>query len=139
MRHVMLAVGLLMLLVVGAALWIDEGEVVTLRTSDAEGRDFETELWITEYGGDLYVRGTLNRPWVKRLRAQPRVELVRAGRTEVYRAQLVEDAGVAAGVGAAMVEKYGNAERLAEAIFDLQPPVAIRLDPLTGSADTNGP
>ena len=34
MRYVMLAVGVLVLLVVGAALWLDEGEVVQLRTAD---------------------------------------------------------------------------------------------------------
>ena len=42
-RRVLLLAALLVLLVIGVALWIDEGEVVTLVTSDAVGQHFETE------------------------------------------------------------------------------------------------
>ena len=100
----MLSVALLVLLVVGAALWIDEGEVVTLVTSDAVGQHFETELWIAEYQGTLYLRGLPSRAWVERLRAVPRVELVRAGRTEIYDARVVEDPDETAAVEAVMAQ-----------------------------------
>ncbi len=141
MRNVMLGIAVLVLLVVGGAIWIDEGEVVTLRTTNAEGQHFETELWIADYAGDLYVMGSPNRAWVKRLQQQPRVELKGSGRSGSYHARPVGDARVAAAVKAALQAKYGAAEILAEAVFERREPIAIRLDPVEpgASADTNGP
>jgi hypothetical protein len=141
MRNVMLGFGLLVLGVVGAALWLDEGEVVTLYTTDADGHRFDTELWITDYAGHLYVRGAANRAWVQRLQKRPRVELEGAGRNGSYEARPIRDAAVTAAVKAAMEEKYGAAELLAETVFERREPLAIRLDPVDGaaSADTQGP
>jgi hypothetical protein len=130
MRYVMLAFGLLVLSVVLAAAWIDEGEIVTLRSSDAEGQTFETELWIAEYGGELYLRGARDRLWVDRIRERSRVEVVRGGETRSYHARLVGDTHVTAGVDAAMAAKYGSADRIAGAVFERRPPVAIRLEPI---------
>lgn len=141
MRYAMLGCALLVMGVVGAALWMDEGEVVTLTTTDAEGRRFETELWVTDYAGHLYVRGAPDRAWVRRLQRQPLVELEGAGRSGSYQARTVRDPAVTAAVEAAMLEKYGAAERVAEAVFEPRAFLAIRLDPVHGPsvADTNGP
>lgn len=141
MRQVMLGVGLLVLLIVGAAIWIDEGEVVTLRTTNAEGQHFDTELWIADYDGHLYVQGAPTRAWVKRLQEHPRVELEGSGRSGSYEAHPVRDARIAAAVKAALQEKYGAVEVLAEVVFERREPIAIRLDPVepAASADTNGP
>jgi hypothetical protein len=141
MRHVMLGFALLVLGVVGVALWMDEGEVVTLTTTDADGHRFETELWITDYAGHLYVRGAPNRAWVKRLQQQPLVELEGAGRSGSYQARTVRDAAVVAAVEASMQAKYGAVELVAETVFEPREPLAIRLDPVddAASADSNGP
>jgi hypothetical protein len=138
MRTVMLGVGIGVLLVVGAALWIDEGEVVTLVTSDPAGQHFHTELWIAEHEGVLYLRGTPRRAWVRRLLVEPRVELIRNGRTAAYQARLVEDPDLVAAVSDAMTRKYGAADRLAGALFDRGAHVAVRLDPVTDTAGPEG-
>lgn len=130
MRYVMLGIGLLVvLLAVGATVWIGGGEVVKLRTTDPDGLTFDTELWIVEYQGRLYVRGAPHRAWIERLRKHPQVELVGAGRTGVYEAHPVEDPAITAGVNRAMEEKYGMADRIAEELFDRKTPIAIQLDP----------
>jgi hypothetical protein len=137
MRLVMLGFGLLVLGVVGAALCIDEGEVVTLTTTDADGQRYHTELWIADFDGHLYVQGPPSRAWVKRLEREPRVELEGAGRSGRYEARPVLDAAVSAAVKNAMEEKYGAAELLAETIFERREPVAIRLDPVDGAASVD--
>jgi hypothetical protein len=130
MRYAMLGAALLVLTVVGAALWMRGGEVVTLHTSDAAGAHYATDLWIADVGGDLYLRGRPDRAWVQRLRAQPRVELVRQGRTRAYEAHLVDLPAVVAAVESAMAAKYGAANMLAETVFDRRKHIAIRLDPV---------
>lgn len=141
MRYVMLAFGLLVLGVVGTSLCLDEGEVVTLITTDADGHRFDTELWITDYAGHLYVRGSPSRAWVQRLQKQPRVELQGDDRSGSYEARPIRDATVRAAVKAAMEEKYGAVELLAETVFERREPLAIRLDPVDGAAvaDTSDP
>lgn len=141
MRLVMLGFGLLVLGVVGAAFFIDEGEVVTLTTTDADGQRYHTELWIADFDGHLYVRGSPNRAWVKRLERHPGVELEGAGRSGRYEARPVLDAAVNAAVKNAMEEKYGAAELVAETVFERREPLAIRLDPVDGaaSAETSDP
>ncbi len=125
----MLGAGLLAALVVFFALWLDEGEVVTLHTYDASGQEFETQLWIAEMAGDLYLRGTPDRRWVARLQTRPDVRLERGGETSAHRALRVDDPAIAAAVDAAMAEKYGLADRIAAALFDRRLAVAIRLEP----------
>jgi len=127
----MLAVAGLVLVVIGAAAWLDEGEVVVLHTSDADGgSSIETELWIVEYQGALYVRGARHRPWLERLRTHPEVELERNGESRSYRATPVTDPGVTAGVNAAMAARYGRADWIAGALVDRHPQIAVRLDPM---------
>jgi hypothetical protein len=137
MRFVMLGFGLLVLGVVGATFFIDEGEVVTLTTTDTDGQRFHTELWIADLDGHLYVQGSPNRAWVKRLQRQPRVELEGAGRSGRYEARPVRDAALSAAVKNAMEEKYGTAELLAETVFERREPLAIRLDPIDGAASVD--
>ena len=84
-------------------------------------------LWIADVAGMSYLRGSPERSWVLRLRQEPQLELERAGERYAYRAQFVKDAAEVARVNAAMAEKYGRADRIAGALFDRSPPVAIRL------------
>jgi len=56
-------------LIVLTALWFDEGEVATLTTTDLEGRELETPLWIAETGGKLYLRADFrDANWLERIR-----------------------------------------------------------------------
>lgn len=132
MKIPLLLAGLTVALVVFVtAFGIDEGEVVNLSTVDASGAQFETQLWIIEHDGHLYLRA--GRPaarWLARLRAHPEVEIERDGATSAYRAVPVDDPATRVAVNRAMAEKYGQADHLVARIFDRNHAVPIRLEPL---------
>ena len=130
----MIGVGLMASLLVLGAVFLDEGEVVTLVTRDASGREFETDLWIVDLGAETYVRaGRSEVAWLRRLRADPLVELERAGRQADMRAAVVVDDGaLAARVAQAMAEKYGLADRMWGRWGSPSRTVAIRLLPAPG-------
>jgi hypothetical protein len=113
------------------AFGIDEGEVVNLWTVDARGAQFETQLWIIEQNGKLYLRA--GRPaarWLARLREHPEVKIERGGTTIAYRAVPLDDPATRATVNQGMAAKYGQADRLMSRIFDQTQTVPIRLEPL---------
>lgn len=113
------------------AFGIDEGEVVNLSTVDARGAQFETQLWIIEQDGHLYLRA--GRPaarWLARLRAHPEVKIERGGTSSAYRAVPVDDPATRELVNRGMAEKYGQADRLIARLFDHSRSVPIRLEPL---------
>jgi hypothetical protein len=119
------------LIVFVTAFGIDEGEVVNLLTVDASGAQFETQLWIIEHDGALYLRA--GRPaarWLARLRAHPEVQVERGGTTRAYRAVPLDDPATRAAVNQGMAEKYGQADRWIARIFDRDHTVPIRLEPL---------
>ena len=132
MRVPLVLAGLTVALVVFVtAFGIDEGEVVNLSTVDASGAQFETQLWIIEQDGQLYLRA--GRPaarWLARLRAHPEVKVERAGTTTAYLAVPVYDSATREAVNRAMAEKYGRADRLIGRLFDRSQTVPIRLEPL---------
>jgi len=129
MRTVMLVVGLGVLVIVGATLWIDEGEVISLETTDPSGQVFETDLWVAEHEGALYVRGERAARWVQRVRKHPEVTVVRGGVARVHHATPSRDPETLAGVNAAMASKYGVADRLFGHLFADGNRIVIRLDP----------
>ena len=58
----------------------ESGEVVTLRTSDAEGNQQATRLWVVDYSGAEWVRtGHPGKGWFKRVESNPRVDFERDG------------------------------------------------------------
>ncbi len=130
MRILVAILGLAVIGFVGAIYVASEtgGEVVTLRTTDAEGGSHETRLWIVEIESDLYLRaGDPGSGWLERLRQQPEVELERAGATRRY--QAVPAPAMSARVDARMAEEYPVADRLIGVIRSEGQSVAVRLDP----------
>jgi len=123
--------------VIGAQLF-PEGEVATLVTFDARGRDAETQLWVAEIDGVPYLRsGSPGNAWLRRVRANPEVELGRpafgrtahgAWKTQRYRASLVEDPRLRSAVHEALARKYGIADRVLWVIGDREDSVIVRLD-----------
>jgi hypothetical protein len=104
------------------------GEVVTLVTRDADGREFETPLWIVEDDGSLWLRaGDPESRWLERLRGQPRVELVRDGERLPYRAFPEPD--LSPRINRLMAEDYGWADSLLDLMRDPEQTTAIRLEP----------
>lgn len=128
-RYPMLFAGIAILLVVVASMLVEEGEVVTLETSDAFGQTYPTRLWIVELDGKLYVRGPPERDWVQRLNLRPQVKLTRNGETGSFRAKLILDPALADAVHQAMVAKYGRADGLVDRLFNRSEPAAILLEP----------
>jgi hypothetical protein len=127
----MLAVGLGVLAIVAVGLWIDDGEILTLETTDASGQVFETELWVVEHQGALYVRGVRGARWVQRLRTHPEVTVVHGNAERIYHARPSRDPDTMARVDAAMASKYGYADSLFGRLFEEEIRIAIRLDPGT--------
>jgi hypothetical protein len=134
----LLAAAALLVIVIGTVFG-DEGEVVTLKTTDAQDQVFKTRLWVVDLDGRLFLRGSSERAWVERLRAQPRVTLTRDGRTGSYRAVIVSDRATTDAVGRAMREKYGAAEKLIAGLVGNGHSVAIRLEPIPPHASARAP
>ena len=129
-RVVMIAVGILVALLVGATHLIDEGEIVKVATTDSEGRDHVTELWIVDLEGGPYLRaGSPDVAWLARIRAQPEVTLQRGDLSVNFQAICEEDASIRGQVSLAMSEKYGFADRLWARVSDRRQAVAVRLVP----------
>ena len=135
MRYPMLLCGTVILAVVIAAMLIEQGEVVSLETSDEVGQAYQTMLWIVDLDGKLYVRGPLERPWVKRLHLRPQVTLTRSGKTASFRATVILDPSLTEAVDRAMIEKYGSADRLVDWLFNPGEPAAILLEPRSPTQD----
>jgi hypothetical protein len=129
-RALLLAIGALPLAVTAATFVAGESmEVVVLRTFDQEHIAHDTKLWIVDHEGQPWVRSA--RPdlgWLERLRANPRVELVRGGVPATYRAVIVDSAEVRRAIDEQMAAKYGWVDRLSGLIVS-QDQVAIRLEP----------
>ena len=130
MRAVLGVVGVVAAAIVLGALWLDEGEVVILFSTDAAENTHHTQLWTVELDGAHYLRAsTSNVAWLARLRAHPVVELDFGGRTVEYRATPLTDADVRERVNVAMAHKYGLADRIWGAWGDRDASIPIRLDP----------
>jgi hypothetical protein len=102
------AAAALLALVAAAYVLIETGEVVTLVTRDERGGTLSTRLWAVDHDGDPWI-GTSDPAytrWVPRLRAEPRVQLVRGNRMECRVARFVDDPALRATVNRLFAEKY---------------------------------
>ncbi len=107
------------------------GEVVILHTTTDEGKEKSTHLWVVDDSGFAWLRaGQPESRWYQRLRARPKVEVVRAGETRAYRANVVSTPAARELINRLMAEKYGFAETIISMIHDEDEVVPIRLEPL---------
>jgi len=131
MRFFLLLVAAVVGLVLLGATLLDEGEVVHLTTRNAKGAHYETSLWCVEWDAALWLRaGSERAGWLARLRAQPEVQLERAGKQHHFTATPVFDEATRQGVNAALAAKYGAPDRWIGRLFDRAHAVPIRLEPL---------
>jgi hypothetical protein len=129
MRQVLLLAALAIAILVGAANFLDEGEVVTLTTVADDLTRHETQLWVIDDGGIPYVRaGSANAQWYQRLRARPHVLLQRNGTVHPYVAIPVIDDETRARVNRAMALKYGLADEILGRLVPVGGSVPIRLE-----------
>lgn len=131
-----LALALAPLALIGTAIATlhETGEIVTLRTTGADGTVRETRLAVLDYDDATWVgagSGT-ERRWYRELAASPEVELVRGGVSHCRIATPVEDPEVSEEVLRRLERKY-VAGRLTAALGShlfLNPEaIAVRLDP----------
>lgn len=129
-RGLLLLLGSLpVLIAVGTLVAGEQFEVVVLRTLDGANHPHETDLWIVDHEGRPWVRGI--RPtlrWIERIRANPRVELVRNGKTTAHTASIVATADEKRAIDEAVAAKYGWLDRLYEILIP-HDTIPIRLDP----------
>ena len=130
-RALLLAVGIGVAGLVVSLLFVDEGEVVTLTTWDAQGEPHETQLWIVELDGVAYLRAASREArWLTRAREHPRVELLRGERRIPYRAVRLADAELRRAVNQAMARKYGGPDRAWSWLYEGRDAIPVRLEPL---------
>ena len=140
MRAAIYAIGILVGMLVIGALLIDEGEVVTVTTRDAEGQAYETQLWIVQLEGNSYLRANSPRSdWLERARREPAVELERGGTAGRWRIVAESDPELRGRVNQAMAEKYRLSDRLLVLLFDPAEMVPLRLEPMAGEVAHDGP
>ena len=126
----------LALALAGAGFTVSElgGEVVILRPRDGS-RTATTRLWIVDDEGRPWLRaGSPGSGWLRRIAADPDVEMERAGRPLAVRAAPVSDPDVRDRINRLMREKYGFADRVVSFLVvltagDRARSVPVRLDP----------
>ena len=105
------------------------GEVIVLRTQEADGTWHETRLWIVDDAGFSWLHGNRGSRWVDNLEARPLVEVVRGGEMQRYRATQVP--GPHPRVHDLLRAKYGVADRWVRFVGrDSDSTVPVRLERL---------
>jgi hypothetical protein len=114
-------------------LFETSGEVVAVRTVDADESPYESRLWVVDVDGRAYLRtGNAESRWLANMRSHPTVTITRGGVAKAYLATPVADVGVRDRVNAATAAKYGIAESfLRVAVLDAEHTIPVRLDPIT--------
>ena len=135
MKWILSVLGIAVLVVVGyfAAVMIGSelaGEVVVLRTQDQSGEKVETRLWIVDLDDRPWLRaGSPDSGWLKRIQAQPLVEMERSGSTGSYLAFVDSDKPARRdAVHELMASKYGFVDALVSLMRDGKKSIPIRMD-----------
>jgi hypothetical protein len=133
MRALLLTVGMAVAAIVIASSTVDEGEVVTLISQNGSGAYYDTQLWIVDVDGRLYLRaGSPGAQWLARLREHPDVVLKRADQTLAFTALPKDDPQIRATVNERMAAKYGYADRLWGYVGRRGESVPVLLEPRPG-------
>lgn len=106
-------------------------EIVTVRTTDANGITAETRLWIVDHQGAAWLRsGMKTSGWYVRIVGNPNVEVERGGTWTRMHAQPIHNTDLRDRIHALMAEKYGLADRFISTLRDATESVPIHLEPL---------
>ncbi|HTO52853.1 MAG TPA: hypothetical protein VMR50_05650 [Myxococcota bacterium] len=117
------------LLGLGTYLAGERTEVAVLRTYEGDGTPRDTKMWVVDYQGAPYVRiGRPGRGWGERLKANPDVELTRAGATSARHAVVISEPDTRRAIEAAFADKYGWVDWWFGVVIRRNPDT-IRLDP----------
>lgn len=138
-KILLVAVGAVIAILVVGSMAVDEGEVVTLTTQDGGGATYDTQLWVVEIEGRLYLRSASpDAGWLQRLRERPEVVLLRDEEKLTFRAVLLDGGETTAAVNRAMAAKYGATDRFYSRLFSRERAVVVRLEPVEASGALAG-
>jgi len=116
----------------GAVTWwaLESGEVVVLRTYDADGAVHESRVWLAaDESGVLWIEAANpERNWYRELQLRPEVELVRDGIPERRRAVPVPGPEGHATVRRLLAARYGLRDWWIGLLADTSRSVGIRLE-----------
>jgi hypothetical protein len=116
----------------GAVTWwaLESGEVVVLRTYDADGAAHESRVWLaSDESGVLWIEAANpERSWYRELQLRPEVELVRNGIQERKRAVPVPGPEGHATVRRPLAARYGLRDWWIGLLADTSRSVGIRLE-----------
>ena len=125
-------IGILAVVIATQYIASESGEVVVLRTVDAEGQLHETRLWVVDHEGSAWLRaGNPDAGWFPRLAARPEVEVERAGETRKFHAVPAPEARDP--INDLMQQKYGWADSYISFFFARAKKVPVRLVPASGA------
>ncbi len=126
--------GLLGLIVVVVAVFgmqiiaSESGEVVVVRTTDAQGASHETRLWVVDTEAGQWLRsGGGDAGWAKRMLEHPQIVMSRDGVASTYIAE--PDESAARMVNQLMREKYGWADQFIALMIERDVSLPFRLVP----------
>jgi hypothetical protein len=135
-RLVMIALGGLVALLVLGAIFLDNGEIVTLETVDEAGRVHETQLWVVYLDKVPYLRaGRSEVRWLERVRVRPEVDIDIWGGVHRFRAAIQDDRSVRERLNRAMARKYGLADDIWGLVSNRSQSVPIRLERLDAEGE----
>jgi hypothetical protein len=119
-------------IVFGGVTWLalEGGEVVILRTLDAQGQVRRTRTWVADEGGDVWIEAANDeRQFLADLRRNPDVELQRGGGILPYRAVVVANPQGHDHIRRLLLRKYGWADWWIGCLTDTSASLAVRLQP----------
>jgi hypothetical protein len=110
-------------------LALEGGEVVVLRTFDAERRPRETRTWVADADGAAWIEAAIpGRRFLGDLAAEPRVELRRGGTWRACRAEVHAGPEGHARIRTLLRARYGWADRWIGMLADTRRSAAVRVD-----------
>ena len=114
----------------------ESGEVVVVHTQDDTGAEVTTRLWVVDYDQAQWLRvGADGSRWYSRMRAEPLVQVERAGNLAAY--QAVPTPTQSDTVNALMQKKYGWRDSLMGwLVGGREGSIPIRLEPVAHHATT---
>lgn len=109
---------------------LESGEVVVLRTYDADGAVHESRVWLaSDESGVLWIEAANpDRRWYREVQVRPKVQLVRDGISERERAVLVPGPEGHATVRRLLASRYGLQDLWIGLLADTSRSVGIRLE-----------
>lgn len=108
---------------------LEGGEVVVVRTRDAEGREHRTRTWIADADGAAWIEAANpERPFLRDVARVPSLELERAGATYRCGARVLPNPAGHARIRALLARKYGWADCWVALVADTEHSLAVRLD-----------